>query len=202
MASNIAKLMYSIKTRGVSGTLRWIKYGILSYNVFHVYYLGLNKQQTGNLTTVQGLDLRLGSVDELKQLRSGRVDLPVEFYCDETLGFSTPFFAFLNGELAAIHWLVIPNEYSRFLNLSEGDVELNYNTVLPSFRGKRIAQLLMAFAVDWSQRAGHKRIFGVVNAENIAQFKQMLDMGFRPVEVLIHYAFSRPKATLQFIPKQ
>jgi GNAT superfamily N-acetyltransferase len=190
----------SVKSRGVLGTLRWIAVGPLRVNNFLVFHIDLRKPFSPT-PVPETLELKCSSVEELKRLRSGRDDLPVEFYCDETHGFTKPFLAFSGGEMAAIHWLVMPGQRSRFLDMKPGDVELNYNTVLPPFRGKRIAQILMSYLVSWSASQGHQHMFGVVHAANIPQFKQMLDMGFRPVEVVSHFGLSRPKATLEFVKR-
>lgn len=197
---SISDVTQSFKSRGVLGTLRWIAVGPLRVNNFLVFHMDLRRPFTPT-PVPDGLELRRSSVEELRHLRTGRSDLPVEFYCDQTHGFTLPFLAFSNGELAAIHWLVLPGQRSRFLDMKAGDVELNYNTVLPPFRGKRIAQILMSHIVAQSQTEGHQHMFGVVHAANIPQFKQMLDMGFRPVEVVSHFGFSRPKASLEFVKR-
>jgi ribosomal protein S18 acetylase RimI-like enzyme len=189
------------KSRGLAGVLAFLNDSLLKINNFLVFYLDLRKPFTANAAPT-GLVMHCASVAELEQLRSGRDDLPYEFYCDQSFGFTLPFLATYEGKLAAIHWLVLPGEYSRFMNLHLGDVELNYNTVLPEFRGKRIAQALMAFVVGYSVEAGYHRMFGVVLVSNIAQFKPMLDLGFRPVENLVHFALRRPKATLQYLDQR
>jgi GNAT superfamily N-acetyltransferase len=171
---------------------------MLRVNNFLVFHLDLTKTKPAPPPPV-GVTLRVGTVEDLRALRATRGDLPVEFYCDETHGFTTPFLAMVDGEVAAIHWLVFPGQRSRFLDMKPGDVELNYNTVLPQYRGRRLGQLLMAYLVDSAREGGHRRLFGVVHAANIAQFKPMLDMGFRPVEVVSHFAMSRPKATLEHV---
>ncbi len=191
-------LVQSLRARGIVGTIRWVAVGMLRVNNFLVFHLNLQKAKPAP-PPPEGVQLRQSSVEELRQIRAARPGLPVEFYCDETHGFTTPFLALCDGQVAAIHWLVFPGQRSRFLDMRPGDVELNYNTVLPEFRGRRLAQYLMAYLVDWARDAGHTRMFGVVHAANIAQFKPMLDLGFRPVEVVTHFAMSRPKATLEHV---
>jgi len=90
-------------------------------------------------------------------------------------------------------------EYSRFLVLGEGDAEYNYSFVLPQYRGRRLAARLIAFMIKICQQQGQRRLFAVVSATNIPQFKQMLDMGFVPVEALTHFGTRRPKATLEYV---
>jgi GNAT superfamily N-acetyltransferase len=192
------QLKQDLRSEGVFGTLKLFAEGYLKVNSFLVFYLDLTKPFAAPAPPPD-IELRQGTLSDLQELRRGRTDLPTEFYCDEVFGFKVPMLAFVEGELAAIHWLVSPNEPSRFLSLSQGDVELNYNTVLPQFRGRRLAQLLMAFLISSARDAGHLRMFGVVNVQNVPQFKPMLDLNFRPVETLTHFAFRRPKATLKFV---
>lgn len=198
MPNQFSNFVTSLRSRGVLETARNIYIGFLKVNSFLVFHLDLRKPQPAS-EPVEGITLRLASIEELCALRQGMKDLPFEFFCDKTFGFTHPFLAFVNGELAAIHWLVMPGEFSRFLTLGRGDVELNYNTVLPAYRGKRLAQLLMTYVVKWAKDQGNDRMFGIVHVVNIPQFKPMLDMGFRPVETLTHFAVFRPKATLKYV---
>ena len=115
---------------------------------------------------------------------------------------STPFVALVKGKIAAIDWVVYPGEYSRFLNIKEGDVELNYNTVLPRYQGKGISGKLKAYIIMDCIKEKHKRMFCVVNVDNIPQYKLLIRLGFEPVEVLTHHGFKRPKASLRYVNKQ
>jgi ribosomal protein S18 acetylase RimI-like enzyme len=196
--SYLADFVQSVKSRGVLGTARWVAAGFLRVNHFLVFHIDLRRPFTPAPVDPR-LELRAGTLDELVRLRTGREGLPVEFYCDQTHGFTAPFFAFWEGEIAAIHWLVFPGQRSRFLAMQPGDIELNFIVVLPEFRGHRIAQALMSYMVRWAQDAGFQRIFCVVHGTNIGQFKPMLDMGFRPVEVVSHFGHRRPKATLRYV---
>lgn len=192
------QLKQDVQSEGLLGTLKLFVEGYLKVNSFLVFHLDLTKPFIAP-PAPEGIVLRLGSLAELHELRKGRSDLPVEFFCDEVFDFRLPFLAFVEGELAGIHWLVGPGEPSRFLSLGVGDVELNYNTVLPQFRGRRLAQLLMAYLIASAREAGHRRMFGIVHVQNVPQFKPMLDLGFRPVETITHFAYRRPKATLKFV---
>ena len=55
----------------------------------------------------------------------------------------------------------------------------------------------MGFQVEWAANAGYTRMFTVPNVRNIASLKPMLDLGFRPIEALVHFGMKRPKATLK-----
>ena len=192
-------LLQSFKSRGVYGTLRWIFYGYFTVNKFIVFYRNL-KRPLDYHHKDHSVRLCRISISDLTSLRNQEEKLPVEFYCDLTHHFSTAYVAIVDGKLAAIQWLVYPGEMSRFLNLKNGDVELNYNTVLPEFRGRRLAKVLMAFVIkSCTEELNFKRMFEVVNVNNIPQYKLMLRLGFEPVEVLTHFGFNRPKATLEYV---
>lgn len=199
MRSAIVDLWTSLRSRGLRETVRALYVGYLKLNHFLVFHIALKSLKPAP-PLPEGITVRLLTLPELAALRTAHPEaLPFEFHCDTTRHFSTPFVAFVDGEIAAIHWLVLPGEHSRFLTLGSGDVELNYNTVLPKFRGRRLAQVLMAEVMQWAQAKGYSRMFGVVHVVNVQQFKPMIDLGFRPVELVTHFAVFRPKATLAFV---
>ena len=194
----VKRLLQSIQSRGLFGTLRWLYYGYVVPNKFLVFYRNL--EATFDYSSMyDGMTIKRLSLDQLKDIRDRKSGYPIEFYCDETEGFSTPFVAYVNNEVAAIHWLVLPGEKSRFLDMKEGDVELNYNTVLPEFRGNKLAAPLMAYIIDRCKQEGQRRMFGVVHVDNLPQYKQMIRLGFEPVEILSHFGPFRPKATLKYV---
>lgn len=188
----------SFMSRGVLGTLKWGYYGFLKVNNFIVFYRDISLPIDSRFLR-EDIEIRNVSLLDLKRIRINYDKLPFEFYCDETQGFQNCYVAFYEGRPAAIHWLVRPGEKSRFLNLEAGDVELNYNVVVPQFRGKRLAETLMAFIISDALKKGMKRIFGVVHVSNIPQYKPMLRLGFTPVECLTHFFVWRPKATLRYV---
>jgi len=194
----IRKIVRSLNSRGLGGTLLWFIFGYFSINKFIVFYLNLEKpfepSQPGPSVKISKI-----SIDTLNLIRAGAKDLPIEFYCDETHGFTIPYVAEVDGEIAAIHWLVKPGEKSRFLELGAGDLEMNFNTVLPKFRDKRLAELLMAKLISSCSGGDFKRMFGVVHVSNVPQYKQMIRLGFEPVEVVTHFGMYRPKATLRYV---
>lgn len=193
----IQYLLSSLRARGLKGTLRESFLTFIWVNHFLVFYKKLQGSPK-NIQKPENVLFRAVTLQELEKLRSN-LKLPVEFYCDKSHGFKTPFLAFVNNEVAAIHWVVKKGEYSRFLNLNEHDLELNYNTVISQYRGFRLAEMLMSTIIESYSNSAYKRIFGVVNAENIAQYKPMLRIGFEPVEVLTHFGTHRPKATLRYL---
>jgi len=196
--SKISTLFLSLKSRGVSATLKNIYHGYFLVNKFIVFYRDLSRKLP-ETDVHPSISLKQVRLEELQQLRETCTDLPPDFYCDISHKFKTPCVALVDGELAAILWIVSPGEQSRFLDLKNGDVEYNYSFVLPKYRGMRLAGHLMSFMIRYCQQNNWQRMFAVVSSTNIPQFKQMLDMGFVPVEALTHFGLKRPKATLKYL---
>ena len=194
----IKYFLTTLKTRGFCHTIKTIISGYFKVNKFLVLYKNLEKLFDYPLLDPT-IEFAKISLKELQSLRDKEKNLPVQFYCDLSHNFSTPFIALVKGKIAAIDWLVLPGEDSRFLEIKEGDVELNYNTVLPEFEGKSLSKLLQAYIIKDCIKEKHKKIFGVVDVDNIPQYKLMLRLRFEPVEVLTHFGFSRPKATLRYV---
>ena len=143
----------------------------------------------------QSLKMTEISLEDLHRMRDDHPGLPIEFYCDDIQGFSTPYVAFVNNKIAAISWLVFSgeNKNSRFLIFGENDAELNYITVLPQFRGKGIAKSLMAYIIQANKYNGLRHFWIVVHIDNIPQWKPTINLGFDPVSIITHWLFHRPK---------
>jgi len=196
--SKLSSLLLSFKSKGPIATLKVVYNGYFVVNKFIVFYRDLSRELEV-IDVDPSITLRQVTLSELDALRRTCAALPPDFYCDLSHKFKTPCVALVDGKLAAILWIVSPEEHSRFLELKSGDVEYNYSYVLPEFRGKRLAGLLISFMINLCQQRGLKRMFAVVSATNIPQFKQMLDLGFVPVEALTHFGLKRPKATLEYV---
>jgi len=106
------------------------------------------------------------------------MDLPREFYYDRIYNAKTCYLAFKDDKVAYIHWVLFKGDYSRFLNLSDGVSELNYNTTLPEFRGHSLATKMMAYISKDLKQIGYKKLMGVVHEFNYPQNKSMIKAGF------------------------
>lgn len=188
----------TIKSNGFYNTAKILLSGYLKINKFIVFYKNLENPFNWSVP-MSDVEFHKISLEDLRLLRKERKKLPIQFFCDISHNFSTPYIAYIQGQLAAIDWVVYPGEYSRFLDLKENDVELNYNAVLPKFQGKGLSKLLKALIIKDCIQMGRKRMFVVVNVENIPQYKLLIRLGFEPVEVVTHFGWSRPKATLKFV---
>ncbi len=191
----LGKLKYfirSINSVGLKKTVDNIIFGYLYLNKFMVLRLNLEKPFR-YVEKNQSLKMMKISLADLHRIRDAHTGLPIEFYCDDIQGFSTPYVAFINNEIAAINWLVFPREKSRFLVFGENDAELNYITVLPQFRGGGIARSLMAYIIQESTNNQLKNLWIVVHIDNIPQWKPTIGLGFDPVGIITHWAFHRPR---------
>ena len=195
MTSRMRYLWAKFRANGVLGTLDLLYVSLFKVNVFQVFFIDLRKP-VSIPPAPPGIEFKQATPEELQRVRAGVTDLAIDYYCDELFGYTLPFFALVEGQVAAIVWLVLPGQPCRFLDLQDGDVEINYLEVNAAFRGRRIGQHLMAYQIQWAAAAGYKRLFTVPNVENIASLKPMLDLGFRPIEALVHFSFRRPKAAL------
>jgi len=190
--NKINYLKQSLGSEGILRTLKIIGYGYLQVNKFIVLSFELKKPFFYKEKN-ENLQIMRITLDELHQLRTNHPGLPIQFYCDQTQGFTEPYVAFIDGEIVAIHWLVHPKQRSRFLIMRDNDAELNYNTVLHQYRGKRIAESLMAYIIKSNNASELKTLWGVVDVNNIPQWKSMIHLGFKPVDIITHWAAYRPK---------
>jgi GNAT superfamily N-acetyltransferase len=194
--SRVRYLLAEARANGVLAALDLLWVSLFKRNVFQVLALDLSTPRPA-IAPRAGIEVRLITIAELRELRSQTGTLSIDFSGDELFGYTHPFVAFVDNQVAAIMWIVLPGQPSRFLDLQEGEVEINYLAVRPEFRGQRLGQHVMAHQVQWAAAANHRRMFVVVDAQNIASLKPMLDLGFRPVEALVHIAWHRPKAQLR-----
>ncbi len=119
-------------------------------------------------------------MDELAQIRMGK-ELPREFYYDRIYNAKRCYVAFYGDELAYIHWVFFQGDYSRFLRLGEGVAELNYNTTVPKFRGKRLSAKMMAYISLDLKKDGYRKVMGVIHEANSPSIKCIEQAGFREI---------------------
>ena len=120
------------------------------------------------------------TLEELRKLRAGK-ELPREFYYDEFHGVRRCYVALCAGDLAYIHWVYVKGDYNRFLRLSEGVAELNYNTCLPKHRGRGLMAKMIVYIFRDLQKDGFRMAVGVAHAENPPALKSTFKAGFREI---------------------
>jgi RimJ/RimL family protein N-acetyltransferase len=159
--------------------IKFIYYSIFRLNTFIIYENNLReKQPAHNLD--DDFKVIIPDAAQLNKIRNGK-DLPREFYYDKIHGVKNCYVAFCNNKLAYIHWIYRKGDYSRFLKLGDGVVELNYNTTLPEFRGRRLSAKMMGFICHELKKEGIKKVIGIIHEDNIASIKCIKLAGFKEV---------------------
>ncbi len=131
----------------------------------------------------QGVEIFPDATDLLRALRSGRQDLPTEFYRDEMIRGGRCSVATVEGRLAGVAWAYEHPIERPHLILGPGEVELSASYTLPEFRGRGLYRTLMRFAVDW-MHGEHERIFTMASHDNLTPLKTFVEIGFEEVAVL------------------
>jgi len=156
--------------------LKFIYVSGLKINTFVVYENDLARE-----LAEQNLDSEFRvikpTLDELGRIRAGK-ELPREFYYDKIYGAKTCYLGFHGDELAYIHWVFFKGDYSRFLILSDGVAELNYNTTIPKFRGQRLSAKMMAYISKDLQSQGVRKIMGIIHESNAPSITCIKQAGF------------------------
>lgn len=159
--------------------IKFIYYSGFRINTFIVYENDLTKKLSEHNLDAN-FKIVKPTIKELELIREGII-LPREFYYDKIYNAKTCYLAFRGDKVAYIHWVLSKGDYSRFLNISTGVAELNYNTTLPEFRGYSLAAKVMAYISLDLQSSGCRKLMGVVHEFNYPQNKCMLKAGFREV---------------------
>ncbi|RLD36297.1 MAG: hypothetical protein DRI74_09340 [Bacteroidetes bacterium] len=195
----IKYLINSLRINGLLHTINTINSGYFKLNKFIVFHLEVSKKYKKKINNLKFMKI---SIEELKSYRQHCPHLPIQFFCDLSHNFKNPYIAAFGNKIVAIDWLVFPGETSRFLDLDKNEVEMNYNVVLPEFQGKEISRYLKEYMINDCISQAIKRIYVVVNVENIPQCKILIRLGFEPVEVLTHFMWWRPKAKLKYVKQR
>ena len=176
---NFKKTAYYYYGDRFSSYFRLIYYGLLRVNTFLVYENDLSMDLPDLDLDSDFKVIRLSS-KELERIREGK-DLPREFYYDRIYNAKTCYVVFCGEELAYIHWVFFKDDYSRFLVLTDGVAELNYNTTLPKFRGNELMAKMMTYISRDLKESGYGKVMGVVHEFNPPAIKSMKKAGFREI---------------------
>jgi len=179
-AATINHLTKSIEAQYGSlfpGILQFIYYGFLRRNRFIVFVHDLETQCNVRIA-VQNLVISNPSEKELDDIRNN-IELPREFFCDQTYGASKCYLALIDNRPAYIHWVFDCRHSSRFLRIQNGDVEVNYMLTLPDYRRQGLCVNVLNQTVNNMKAEGKNRVFCVVHDRNIASIKAVKKAGFR-----------------------
>jgi len=176
---NFRKTAYHHYGNKLSSILKFIYYSVFGVNTFVVVGIGLNVEtELPHYPLDPEFKVLKPSLEELNKLRAGE-NLPREFFYDRIHGVRRCYLALCRDEIAYIHWVYLKGDYNRFLKLSDHVAELNYNTALPKFRGRRLQTKMLGHILRDLQKEGFKMVVGVVNKNNPASLKGAKRAGFK-----------------------
>jgi len=158
------KTAYHHYGHNISSIPKFLYYSFLSINTFVVVGVKL-ENVLPSLPLDPEVKVIKPTLEELNSIRSGK-DLPREFFYDLVHGVKNCYVAFWGNEIAYIHWIYVKGDPNRFLVLSDGVAELNYNTTLPKFRGHRLQAKMLAYIFEDLRKSGFKQAVGVINEKN------------------------------------
>jgi ribosomal protein S18 acetylase RimI-like enzyme len=156
--------------------IKFLYYSGIRINTFFVYENDLSRElPEHNLDP----DFRVvkPTLEELARFREG-LELTREFYYDKIYNAKTCYLVFKGDEIALIYWVLFRGDYSRFLILSDGVTELNYQTTLPKFRGNHLMAKMTAYISKDLKRAGYKKVMAVPHELNYPAIKCFERTGF------------------------
>lgn len=187
----IGELVVYYKKKGLTETLKRIKYSYFQINTFILYKRELHDNFSG-ITIEPPFRCVEGNLLQLEKERSVRKNLPREFYIDQTHGGKMFYLVYCEDELAYIHWLFRKGEYSRFFKIvEETTVEFNYIYTLPKFRGNRLQARTMNYICENLKCKGYKKAVGAVSADNVISTKGMNKTGLKEFKrVKTYFSFT------------
>jgi len=176
---NYRKTAYHHFGNTPTSIVKFSYYSLFKRNLFIVFGISLDKA-IPDCPLDPDFTVIKPTLEELRKLREGK-ELPREFSYDEFHGVRRCYVALCDGDLAYIHWVYVKGDYNRFLRLSEGVAELNYNTFLPKYRGKGLAAKMQVYILKDLQKEGFRMVVGVVHSENPPALKTALKVGFQEI---------------------
>jgi ribosomal protein S18 acetylase RimI-like enzyme len=178
--TNIKKVAQHHYGNGVTSLPKFFYYSMLNINKFILLGTELDVELPPYHMDAE-FSIIKPTLKELADLRRGK-DLPREFYYDQIHGVKRCYLALHGDEIAYIHWLYFKGDYSRFLKLSDGVAEFNYNTTLPNFRGRGLMASMMAYILRDLQKEGYEKAVGVVHERNEPAIKSVKKAGLRELQ--------------------
>jgi hypothetical protein len=178
-AKQFKKTAYHHYGHSILGIFKFIYYSGLKINTFIVF----GKDLSGELPP-HNLDVDFKVItpapEELEKLREG-LNLTREFYYDKIHGVKKSYVVLCQDEIAYIHWIYVKGDPNRFLILSDGVAELNYNTTIAKFRGRGLMGKMISYIFHDLKKQGYKKAVGVIHRKNIPGVKSAERAGWREV---------------------
>lgn len=162
-----------------SSLVKFLYYSLFNINTFIVF--GTNLDNSLPASDLEE-DFRIIKPTEAQiyDLRKG-LNLPREFYYDKIHGIRRCYLVLFGNEIAYIQWVYVKGDPNRFLSLSEGTAELNYNTTMPGFRGRGLMGKMMIYISRDLKEQGYKKVVGVIHEKNPPALKSAEKAGWSEI---------------------
>lgn len=189
----IRKLLTTVRQNGIRDTVWRISLGLFQINQFLVVEKDLINDEGPYAEGRVPMEVRRGTLSELKALRERTPGLPTEFYMDEIDGVDTFWLAFINGEIAGIGWIYFKGHPNRFINLRDKEVELSYFYTLEQHRGKNVLPKIEGEMFKWLKERGYEVAVGFIHARTIYNIRASQKGGMKIVGKFTQVGPFRPK---------
>ncbi len=177
------KLFITVRQNGLRDTLKRITWAFFQFNRFFVVEMNLLEEREPVNPRVP-MEVRRGTLEELRSIRSKNPSLPMEFFADEMDGVDTFYLAFIDGELAGIGWLYFAGDPNRFIKLREKEAEFKYFYTFEKYRGKNVLPKIEDEMCKWLKEKGYKRIVGFIHPGNPPNIKGSQKAGMKIIGTL------------------
>lgn len=191
--NKLSELIVYLKKKGLKETISRIKFRYFSITEFVLLSCDISKFEP-TMESNPDIEYKFGDMNVLEEYRRKYIELPREFYVDQTHGAKEFYLGYYKGELAEICWVFRKGEYSRFFAINDEAVcELNYIITLPQFRGKGLPAHFVDYMFTQLKHQNIDKVVIGVSANNVNIIKAMKHTGF--------CEFKRVKSYLSILAK-
>jgi len=130
---------------------------------------------------VEGVIIKKGDLEDLKQARQTLKPLPWEFQCYEFDGVNDFFVAKDDGGIQHISWIYFHDHRNRLLSLGKREAEIKFCLTLPAARGRGIYPKILLSALSYLNSCGIQRVYICVHKDNNSSIRGIEKAGFTRV---------------------
>jgi RimJ/RimL family protein N-acetyltransferase len=184
--SNLKLLITVLRTEGAAEVLSRLAFRFFHVHSFPIYRMALSGTLP-NGQVPEGIEFREVSLEEFRELRRDRTDLPEYFYrdlTDETL--ERCWVGLSGGKLGFVTWISYRGS-SELVRFSPTEAEVAYIYCLKDLRGKRLTTNAMFDVARTLKQEGTTCLWAVPNSRNAAIIKSFLSCGFVKVGTVRRY---------------
>ena len=175
--ASLEKIAYHHYGNSISSLPKFIFYSLFNRNTFILFGTELDKELPP-YPIEREFRIVKPTADELSEHRAGK-SLPREFYYDQIHSVTNCYLVLHGNDIAYINWVYFKGDPSRFLNLSDGVAELNYNTALSKYRGRGLMRKMVSYISHDLQTSGYIKVVSVIHELNPPAIKSVKRAGWR-----------------------